>query len=294
MSEWKNRIKSSKGYSPKELIDTFEEILRLEKPLQSDRLSLIDRAQLLGKIEELLGRSSLMVNEEIRELHTKEPKDLVSTEETRYYFEPFISYLEELIFYVCYHPQRRGSILSRSPEIRKKLMKSERKMFKDDIIFYKLVEKTVAKMNFLKNLQFRDKLNITDKGIRVGLELISFVYISKYINMRLRSIILDKDEAKELKILEDRISKYHKFILILDKILQYSLSIENDNLDETAESLAIEERNKLRFIGYKFSLDIIKNNLEEDQARMVEFKAFLKKEKKKLLKLKASKKYSSL
>lgn len=230
MSEWKDRVKSSNVSNPRELIDSFEGILMIEQLLITGRLSEGDRDLLLKKFKKLLDMVDVILVEFAK--FTKEPNlpDHITIEDKRYYFEPFFSYLNELMFYAT-RQSRIKATLSPFSKKRKAFMKLERKMFKDGPIFYKLIEQTLIKLKSLKNLQFRDQRDIDDKIIREELELILFVNISKYINIRLQLIILNKDEAEQLKILEEKISKYQKFTFILDKILQYSFSLENDNLN---------------------------------------------------------------
>jgi len=276
MSSWKNRLENSDNgyYSPKDIILGMEEILKIKHDLKNKALKASEKKTILQPYIALLDHVILLTDKPF-----KEPQN---DEEKRYFQEPFVSYCKELINYFAQRGPFARSMGART-RVDRELLKMEDKYPK---IFYQTLINSIKKMEFFKTLDFSDEKDAFYKDFRVTMELYSYIHICNYMNLRLQAIPEGIDTIRgELKELEARVNDHQQVIFFLDKMLRYCYSLEKEDIDEKTRTLVINERNMLRLVVGKLIQDKLKEYIDEDNARRVEFRAILQDDRKRLKKL---------
>jgi hypothetical protein len=264
-------------HNPKKAMHLIESILRLEYKMKDPSLSDNERKSLKENYLSLVSKASIelkgidrSIQGKIEEFQSLKPNNHNFTlgEEQKYFREPYISYYEELA--------REWENLANIKKGR--IHKAKKKRIKEKFEFpigtdddikttFRLLKKNSLKPMirtlFLDQLKFTDKEEDDERSVRIIMELFYTYLISQFISLKfdliktaeewIQKLIQQELEKKELLI-----EHHERFNLILDKIINISLQLNNEDLAEEQRSRERQERE-----NYRRALKALKKDLME-------------------------------
>lgn len=251
----------SQLHNPKKAIDLIEAILKIEVKLKDPSLSDKEKEALRDKYSSLLHEAGIELMKSADPMH-------VPKEESKYFKEPYLSYLEELEW----EWEKLAGVKARKAD--KTKMKYTRDALElpvntDEEIkrWFWLISRNSFKqfkhLQYLSQLEFNNKEEDNEKEVRCVMGLFSCYLISRFISLKFDLIKTAEKRIqeliqKELTRKELLIEHQERLNSILDKIIEISHHLKDKNLTEEQRTHKKQERK-----NYRDALNALKNSFLE-------------------------------
>lgn len=184
------------------------------------------------------------------------PPGYYTFKETKFAYEPYQSYFDELVWDRNYYQKPIRDPLIK--QVKRGMYGTSKEKFDDIFRMLRIYTKRFQMMKKIKHLHFTTEQEANEKGMGEFFQILDSYLISRYTSQMIKGFEVTIKRGKavvkrpDLSALEGQMENYAFMKLLLERTIFVSVSLQDESLTEEKREEYVKKREKLRE-SYKFA-----------------------------------------